>query len=344
MRAAVLESFDAPLHVVERPDPTAGYGQAVVRTRAAGLCRTDLKIISGAIPTVALPRILGHEIAGEVVSVGPGVTEVEPGQHVLVMLDVSCGRCRHCRGGALDHCANLRRLGLEEDGGLAELVVAPAANLIPLPESIDFEQAAVLPDAVGSPYHAIRLAGVGPAQTVAVYGLGGLGLSAVQVARLRGATVIGIARTPARRALAEQLGATWTIDPDDGPVSAQVRALTDGLGVDAFIDLVGIAGSAEHAVGSTRKGGTVVVLGYLVDRLDVPMMRLVYDEIVVRGSRGSTREDMLQVVDLVADGHITPVIGHRLALDEINAGLDRLRAGDVIGRSVVGFSPTASAP
>lgn len=339
MRAAILEEFGSPLRVRDDlSDPEPGFGEVVVRIRAAGICRTDLKVIDGLVPTVPLPLVPGHEIAGEIAAVGPGVNAARIGDRVLVVLDISCGACRYCRIGELDHCMDLRRLGMEQNGGLAEFVRVPAANAVPVPGALELGVAAVLPDAVASPYHAVaRLARVRPAQTVAVYGLGGLGLSAVQVAGLAGASVIAIARTPKRRDLAEELGATASIDPRDAPVSEQIRELTGGLGVHAFIDLVGIEGSTEQALLSCRKGGTVVVVGYAVPRLDAPMMRLVYDEVVIRGSRGSTRQDLLEVIDLVADGRLAPVIGERIGLADVNSALDRLRAGEIIGRSVVEF-------
>lgn len=336
MQAAVLDRFDQPLTVRAVDDPEAGPGEVVLRTRAAGVCRTDLKIVAGGIPTVAPPLVLGHEIAGEVATVGRGVTGVRLGDRVLAGLDVSCGTCHYCRVGELDHCASLRRLGIEEDGGLAEAVRVPAANLVPLPDEVGFAAAATIADAVGSPYHAlVRLARIEAGQTVAVYGLGGLGLSAVQIAHAAGARVIGIARTPARRELAEELGAFATLDPDEGPLAAGVQDLTGGLGVDVFLDIVGIEGSAEVGVASCRTGGTVVVLGYVVPELVVPQTSVVLREVVVRGSRGSTRRDLHQVVRLVADGRVDPVIGARFGLDEVNDALDGLRAGDIIGRAVV---------
>lgn len=337
MKAAVLEQFNQPLHIREVPEPIAGVGDVIVRTRAAGICRTDLKIIQGGVPTVTTPLILGHELAGELMTAGPDV-EFEEGTRVTVSLDISCGVCEYCRIGALDYCSRLRRLGLEQDGALAELVRVPAANVIPIPASVSFAQAATIPDAVGSPYHAvIHRAEVGPAQTVAVYGLGGLGLTAVQVASMVGARVIAIARTPERRSLAEELGATWSFDPRDGTIPDQVRDLTDGLGVHAFLDLVGIDGSVDDAVLSCRKGGRVVVLGYSVPKLSASMMRLVLHEVSIMGSRGSTRAELLEAIDLVSRGRIRPVIGEQLELQDVNQGLDRLREGLVIGRTVVQF-------
>ena len=339
MKAAVLEQFDEPLNIREVMDPEPGAGEVIVRTRAAGICRTDLKIIQGAIPTVKTPLIMGHELAGEVVAFGRGARGFEEGARVTVGLDITCGICEYCRIGELDHCARLVRLGLEQDGSLAEFVRVPAANLIEIPPTVSFQQAATIPDAVGSPYHAVLdRADVRPAQTVAVYGLGGLGLVAVQVAVLAGARVIGIARTKERRELAEDLGATWSIDPNDGDISAQIRELTKGLGVHAFIDLVGIEGSVEQGVLSCRKGGKVVVVGYFVPQLTAGMMRLVYDEVSIMGSRGSTRGDLIEAVALVGQGRIQPVIGAELELDAVNEGLNRVREGSVIGRAVVNFT------
>lgn len=336
MKAARLEQFGGPLVVGDVADPRPGPGDVLVRTRAAAVCRTDLKIIEGGIPTVSLPRILGHELAGEIAEAGPGVDGYEPGDRVIVALDFHCGSCRYCKVAEFDHCTALRRLGIEEDGALAELVRVPAGNLIRVPAELDLTRAATIPDAVGSPYHAVvALAKVGPGDTVAVYGLGGLGLSAVQIARLSGARVIGIARTPERRRLAEQLGASSCIDPRDGAVSEQLRELTDGAGVHAFFDLVGIEGSVEQAVLSCRKGGMVVVVGYVVPRLDAPMMRVVYDEVMIRGSRSSTREDLHAAVQLVSEGRLSPVVGERVRLDDVNDALAALGRGDIVGRAVI---------
>jgi alcohol dehydrogenase len=339
VKAAVLHEFGAALAVRDRPNPTPRPGEVVVRTGAAGVCRTDLKVVDGVIPTVALPLIPGHELAGEVVAVGAGVDRARLGTRVLVGLDLSCGDCPYCRVGELDHCLRLRRLGMEVDGALGEYVRVPAANLVPLPDRLSYSDAATVADAVASPYHAIvQLADVRPGQVVVVYGLGGLGLAAVQIARAAGADVIGIARTPARRELAQELGATWTIDPRDAAINDQVRDLTDGLGVHAFLDIVGIEGSIAQAVRSCRKGGRVVVLGYVVTEAVAPMLPLVYDEVSVTGSRGSTRADLEAALHLVGDGRVKTVIGDRVGLTDVNEALERLRAGTTIGRAVVEFT------
>ncbi len=339
MQAAVLTRFGEPLEVQEIDDPTPAPGEVLVRTRAAGICRTDLKVVDGAIPTVATPLVPGHEIAGEVAALGNGVAGVEEGARVTVSLDLACGHCGYCRSEQANYCANLRRLGFEADGGLAEYVRVPAENLIVVSDNVTFEEAATIPDAVGSPYHAVvNRADVRPGHTVAVYGLGGLGLMAVQVAALAGAEVIAIARTPERLELAREFGAAATVDPNEGDISNQLRDLTGGMGVHSFVDLVGIEGSVAQGVNSCRKGGRVVVVGYFVPDFTGSMIQLVYNEVAVMGSRGSTRAELRQAADLVGNGRLRPVIGKTISLEDIESeGMASLRDGSVIGRIVVAF-------
>jgi propanol-preferring alcohol dehydrogenase len=336
MKAAVLERFREPLAVQEVPSPTPGVGEVLVRVRAAGICRTDLKIVDGAIPTVRPPVILGHEPAGEIVETGAGVHGLSTGQRVAVGLDVSCGACAYCRRGEFNYCAALERLGFERDGALAEFIAVPARNIVPLPDTVPFEIAATLPDAVGSSYHSVVRRGVvRPSQTVVVYGLGGLGLVAVQVAVLSGARVLAVARDPGRRGLAEELGASWSVNPEETDVPTAVRDVTAGLGADAFFDFVGIEGSVEMGARSCRKGGRVVVVGYMITELVTDMRALVYDEIAILGSRGSTLADQHEAAQLIANGLIRPVVGRELELDEVNEGLQLLRDGAVSGRIIV---------
>lgn len=338
MRAAVLDRFNAPLAIRDVPAPVAGPGEVLVRTRASSLCQTDLKVMRGAISTVQTPRIIGHELCGEVAALGPGAVGVKEGDRVISSIDISCGHCAYCQVGKLDYCLALRRLGFEHDGAHAEYVRLPARNLVPIPASISFEQGAAIPDAMGTVYHALKIRGdVRAGQTVAVYGLGGLGLSAVQIAALAGARAIAIARTPARRKLALELGAAAVIDPDAGDMVQGVKEATGGLGVDCFLDLVGVEGSVEKAIRCCKKGGRVVVVGYLVPTFQVTTLHLVYNEAQILGSRSSTRADFLEVLQLVADGRLKPILDESLPLEDVNPGYARLQEGKVIGRSVIVF-------
>ena len=338
MRAAVLESFGETVIVREVATPKPGPGEALIRIRASGLCATDLKVMLGKVPTTPLPHIIGHEPAGEIAAVGDGVEGLKVGDHVIAGIDVSCGACLYCRTGKLNYCANINRLGMESNGSVAEYLLAPAANCVTVPEHVSFTNAAPIADAVASPFRAVHtVANVRVGQKVAVYGVGGLGLSAIQIASVIGADVIAISRNPERRALARELGASDAIDPNDGPVDEQLRDRTQGLGVHAFIDVVGIESSLQQGVRAVRKGGIVVILGYSVPALNTPMPPMILSEVRIAGSRGSTREELMTSVNLVASGQVKTVVGRTLGIDDVNEGLEGLREGAVIGRSIVEF-------
>ena len=337
MRAAVLQKFGERPSVRQMDDPTPARNEVILGVRAAGVCRTDLRIIDGVFPSVDPPRILGHEAAGEVLALGADVKGVSKGDRVGVAVDVSCGQCPYCRIGKLDYCAQLSRIGIERDGGLAEFVAVPAANLVPLPEAVSFEVGATLADAVGSSYHAIvARAKLRPGETVAIWGLGGLGLNAVQVAALVGAwRIIAIARDEGRRARALELGATDALDPREGDLPERIRELTEGVGVHAFIDIVGTETSLSEAVLASRKGGRVVIVGYVAPNVVTPTVQMVIKETTIMGSRGCTYSQLRDAAQLIARGRITPVIDRTLDLDAVNEALDALKEGSVTGRIVL---------
>jgi len=338
MRAAVLTEYGRPLQLADLPIPVPGAGEALVRVRASGMCQTDLKIAKGFMTTVRLPHVLGHEVAGEVAAVGADVDSALVGSRVTALVDIRCGECEYCRDSTSGYCANLRRLGIEVNGGHAEFLSVPTSNLVLLPESIPFDVASTLPDAVGTTYRAIHTRGrVCPGQTVVIYGLGGLGLSGVQIAAAAGARVIAVARTPERRELAASLGAAVLIDPDQEDLVDSIRGATGGYGADLFIDLVGIEGSVDKAVRSCRKGGRVIVVGYLVPAFEVATYHLLANEVEILGSRSVTREEITQVVRLVADGVLTPVIAEHLPLERVNDAYNRLSEGGITGRPVIVF-------
>jgi propanol-preferring alcohol dehydrogenase len=182
------------------PIPRPGPGEVLVRVRASGLCGTDLHLLSGRQPLGELPRILGHELAGEVAELGHGVAGWQVGDRVTAAIDVTCGRCRHCRTGETQRCTAMQRIRFERDGGHAEYVTLPAANLVALPADLSYEGAAILPDAVACMYHSlIHQGGLGAGQRVLILGVGGLGIHGVQIARLSGAQVLATSRRPERR-------------------------------------------------------------------------------------------------------------------------------------------------
>ena len=201
MRAIVIERYGGTFKAVTCEEPLPGPGDVLLRVRASGLCGTDLHLLTGRQCLGDLPRIIGHEFAGDVAKLGEGVTNWRPCDRVTAAIDVLCDSCRYCRSGETQLCTSMQRIGFERDGGHADYVAVPAANLVALPDHISYEVAAILPDAVACMYHClIHLGRVGPGQRVLILGVGGLGIHGVQIARLAGADVITTSRQPERLA------------------------------------------------------------------------------------------------------------------------------------------------
>jgi propanol-preferring alcohol dehydrogenase len=332
MRAVVIPAYGGSLQATRRPVPRAGPGEVLVRVRASGLCSTDLHLLSGRQPLGELPRIVGHELAGDVVELGDGVAQWRTGDRVTAAIDVTCGGCRHCLAGQTQRCRAMTRIGFERDGGHADYVAVPAVNLVALPAEISYEAAAILPDAVACMYHSlIHQGGVGIGQRIAILGVGGLGIHGVQIARSAGAEVLATSRQPQRVALAEQYGARG-INTARESLDAAVARFTDGEGVDVVVDNIGTRASLREGLALLRPGGKLLVVAYLDETFEVPSLPLFKTELEIIGCRGSTRQDLIDVVRLVRTGRVTPVLGASYPLDEIQAAAARLESGDLVGR------------
>jgi propanol-preferring alcohol dehydrogenase len=336
MRAARYHGPGDSLHLEEVPIPQPGAGEALVRVRAAGVCHTELHFLSGVLNLGVAPLTLGHEMAGEVAQVGPGVTSTQPGDRVIVYYYVGCGACHWCRTGQENLCdALMAEYGFVSDGGLAEYVKVPARNLVKLPANLPFEEAATLGCSATTAIHAARLARLAPGDVALVYGFGGVGAALVQYCDLAGARVIAVGRSPAKLQLARDLGAEAAIDAAREDVPARVRELTEGQGADVVFELVGTAGSMPKAVASLRKRGRLVFIGYSEDLLTVSPIQLVVLEAQVLGSVGNTLDELSRAVDLAAAGAIRATIDRVVPLEDVNHVLDDLRQGKVVGRAVV---------
>lgn len=332
MRAVVISRYGGSLEATTRPVPRAAPGEVLLRVRASGLCSTDLHLLSGRQPLGELPRIVGHELAGDVIEVGAGVTEWRQGNRVTAAIDVTCGRCRHCLSGNTQRCRAMTRIGFERDGGHADYVAVPAANLVALPTEISYQEAAILPDAVACMYHSlIHQGGVGLGQRVLILGVGGLGIHGVQIAKSVGAEVLATSRRPQRLALAEQHGAV-VLDTAHEALEAAVHKFTEGEGVDVVVDNVGNRASVRQGLAVLRPGGKFLVVAYLDEMFEVPSMPLFKTEQQIIGCRGSTKQDLIDVVGLVRNGRLTPVLGASYSLDEIQEAAARLESGDLVGR------------
>ncbi len=335
MRAVVIARYGGTLEATHRPVPRPGHGEVLVQVHASGLCSTDLHLLSGRQKLGDLPRIVGHELAGEVVEVGNGVTQWRLGDRVTAAIDIVCGRCRHCLTGETQRCVAMRRIGFETDGGHADYVAVPAANLVEVPAAISYAAAAILPDAVACMYHSlVHQGGVGVGQRVLILGAGGLGIHGVQIARSAGAEVLATSRRWERLALAEEYGAVG-VNPKDQSLEAAVAAFTQGEGVDLVVDNIGTRDSVREGLSVLRPGGKLLLVGYLDETLEIPSMRLFKTEQQIVGCRGSTKQDLVDVVRLVQSERITPVIGAHYKLEQIGEAAARLESGDLVGRIVL---------
>jgi len=318
--------------------PTPGPEEAILKMGACGLCRTDLKIWHGVHPGLRhLPLIPGHEVAGEVVEVGKSVSKNWLGQHAVIYCYLSCGKCEFCRAGSEILCTQLRgQIGFNLDGGFAEYVKVPVDNLFPISADIPFEQAAIVTDAIATPYRALTTkVNLRADEILVVIGAGGLGIHAIQLARLFGAKVIALDINEKALALAKEVGVdkAFHITKDD-PKEA-IRALSEG-GVDVVMDFVAKPVTQQLGLSLLKPGGRFVSIAYGADNIfEINSQLLVSRELQIRGSRSCGRKDLKETIDLISAKKIKPIIAERCPLSEANVALTKLEQGDVVGRTVL---------
>ena len=338
MRALVLEEVGGPLHLRSVPVPEPGPGEVLLRVRACAVDHLDVALRAGRRRMPPMPLILGHEIAGEVAALG---SELEPwsvGDRVASTLYLTCGRCRQCLRGRETICERFRGyIGGEAPGGYAEYMLVPAENLVALPPSISFPQGSILANALGTPYHAlVRRMRLGPGERVVVTGAGGgVGIHAVQIARMMGARVMAVDISPAKLEAAEANGAEVMVDPSSASLREAILEWTEGLGAEGVLELVGPATMADTLTALGR-GGRMVVVGSQTGReLTIDPMELFRNEWELLGSRNCTKLELREVTDLVATGRLRPVVSEVHPLEEAERLHERQRAHEIIGRAVL---------
>jgi 2-desacetyl-2-hydroxyethyl bacteriochlorophyllide A dehydrogenase len=339
MKCMVLEEFRAPLVPRERPIPTPGADEAILRVGACGVCRTDLKIRTGIHPAIKrLPHVPGHEVAGEVVEVGKSVHQEIIGKHAVVYTYLSCGECEFCRKGQESLCSDLRGvIGFTKDGGYSEYVKVPANCLFSIRHDIPFVEAAIITDAIATPYRALTSkVRIQPGETVAVIGTGGLGIHALQIAKAFGARVFAIDINEEALAVAREMGADEAFHMAKDDPKERVLERSGGKGVDAVADFVGKPQTQMLGLKILKVAGRFVAVGYNpVDPFQVNSQFLVSRELEIYGSRYCGRNDLKETIDLVSSGKVKPFVGEIYPLAEANAALDKLERGDLVGRSVL---------
>ena len=335
MQAVAVTAYGEKLKVIEVRVPQPDSNEVLVQVHASGLCSTDTHLLTGRQPLGDLPRILGHELAGDIVELGSSVKGWQVGDRVTASVDVVCGSCQHCRTGQTQRCANMERIGFERDGGHSEYVTVPISNLVRFSKRVSYEQAAILPDAVACTYHC--LVGQGKlafGQTVVILGVGGLGIHGVQIAVHAGAKVIATSRRPDRLDVAEKFGAI-PVNPNQQSLVELVHEVTSGQGADLVMDNIGNSASIDQGFNIMRPGGKFLVVAYLDEYFKVASMPLFSKEFELIGCRGSTLQDLVDVVRLVENGVIHPVIGEYFELQEIDQAVHCLENSQMIGRIVL---------
>ncbi|MFK4804378.1 alcohol dehydrogenase AdhP [Microbacterium sp. ZW CA_36] len=333
MRAAVVREFGAAAQIEERPIPEPGHGQVLVRLEACGLCHTDIHAMHGDWPVKPpLPLVPGHEGVGIIEQLGDGVTSRTLGQRVAMpWLGHACGECRYCIDGRENLCEQQYNNGYGVDGGYAEYMLADARFAVPVPDAVTPLDAAPLTCAGVTTYAAIKNARIIPGETVAVFGVGGLGHLAVQYARLVGAKVIAVDVTEEKLALASELGADHVVN---AKTTDPVQAIRDLGGADAAVMLAVAPTVFRQAFDALNRGGRLVLVSLPADgTLTIPIFDTVLKGISVIGSIVGTRQDLVEVFDLHAAGR-TRVITQTRELDEVNASVDEVLAGTVPARLV----------
>jgi D-arabinose 1-dehydrogenase-like Zn-dependent alcohol dehydrogenase len=338
MRAARFHGVGKPLAVEEIDRPRPGPGEALVEVKACGVCGSDLHIaLEGITPVPYTPITLGHEPAGLVAELGTDTQGPAPGSPVAICPFIVCRRCLTCRQGDEQVCLHRRCIGIQAEGALAEFVKVPVENLVPLPPGMPLEQGAIITDAVATPFHALTATGrLAAGESVAVFGCGGLGVHAVQLARLAGAgRVAAVDVRPAPLERARALGADLVVNAAEADPVEAVREMTGGLGVDLAVELVGANASIAQAVEAVRTGGRAVVAGLGAEPITVqPPVQFVRREVSLLGSYAFTVGEIATLAGLAASGRLdlSASVSLTLPLEEVNQALERLhrKEGDPV--------------
>ncbi len=333
MKALLLQEYKK-LAVVDLPEPSIGENELLVKVRACGICGSDIHGFDGSSGRRIPPLVMGHEAAGTVQALGGAVTGFSVGDRVTFDSTVSCGKCRFCRAGSINLCENRQVLGVScgefrRQGAFAQYVAVPQNIVYKIPDSLPFEHAAMI-EAVSIAVHATNRTPRHLGGSVVVVGAGMIGLLCIQTLKLAGyAKVIAVDLEDQKLALAERLGATHTINAKTrDPVSA-VMEITDGLGADASMEVVGAKAPVSTCFQVVRRGGSVTLVGNLTPIVDLPLQTVVTRELSVYGSCASNGE-IPQCIELLSSGaiQVEPLITATTDLEKTPEWFDRLYAGE----------------
>lgn len=342
MKAAVVHAFGKPLAIEDVPVPVPGVGEVLVKVIACGVCHTDLHAADGDWPVKPTPPFIpGHEVAGIVAALGPGVTGLREGDAVgVAWLHDACLSCEYCETGWETLCEHQHNTGYSCDGGFAEYVIAAAPFVARLPAGIDFAQMAPILCAGVTTYKGLKETEARPGEWVAISGVGGLGHVAIQYAKAMGLHVVALDISPEKLALARATGADIAIDARSPDAVADVLKATGGGAHGVLVTAVSPSAFGQ-ALRLVRRKGTVSLVGLPPGDFPTPIFDVVLKRITVRGSIVGTRRDLDEAIAFAAEGKVHAEI-RKAPLDDINTIFADLKAGKIEGRMVLDFSEPAA--
>src|SRR5262245_59224451 len=338
MKAAIVKQFGKPLVIEEVPVPQPGPGEVLVKVKACGVCHTDLHAASGDWPVKPVPPFIpGHEAAGTVAALGPGVTNLKLGDAVgVAWLHDACLACEYCETGWETLCGHQHNTGYSVNGGFAEYVIASAAFAARLPATVDFAAIAPILCAGVTTYKGLKETEARPGEWVVISGVGGLGHVAIQYAKAMGLKVAAVDIAEDKLKLARATGAELTVNALAADAVEKVLGATSGGSHGILVTAVSTAAFAQ-ALKMVRRKGTVSLVGLPPGQFPTPIFDVVLKRITVRGSIVGTRRDLDEAIAFAADGKVHAEVA-KVTLAEINAVFDKMKAGKIDGRMVLDFA------
>jgi len=331
MTVARLHRIGKTLSIDRIKIPTIDDTDVLIDVQACGLCHSDMNYRDGIAPVGKIPITLGHEIAGVVAKTGAQVKNLREHDRVLVHYIVSCGKCSFCRTGLENYCIHYRMIGKDIDGGFAEFVKVPVRSVIRLPTGLPFEQAALMGCAVPTAYHALKRGRVQSEEVVVIFGIGGVGIHAVQLAAkcFNAKMVIAVDVLDWKLELARKLGATATVNAAKQDVPKAISRITQGKLGNVVLDFVARNTTMTQAVASSGKGGRVVIVGITRETLQItPYTTLLGNELEIVGVDDHLYSELIELLQLVRKSRISlsRSVTHTVDLDSINQGFEILRS------------------
>lgn len=337
MKAAIVKQFGKPLVIEEVPVPQPGPGEVLVKVKACGVCHTDLHAASGDWPVKPVPPFIpGHEVAGIVAALGPGVKNLKVGDAVgVAWLHDACMSCEYCETGWETLCEHQHNTGYSVNGGFAEYVIASAAFAAKLSASVDFAAIAPILCAGVTTYKGLKETEAKPGEWVVISGVGGLGHVAIQYAKAMGLKVVAVDIAEDKLKLARETGADLAVNALEADSVEKVLAATGGGAHGVLVTAVSTAAFAQ-ALKMVRRKGTVSLVGLPPGEFPTPIFDVVLKRITVRGSIVGTRRDLDEAIAFAADGKVKAEVT-KVPLAQINDVFDRMKAGKIDGRMVLDF-------